>query len=434
MLLERHQSHGTDRVLQATASQMSQMVLSRYLHCSLGMLAAPCRVRRRFWSPPVPRLLCSQASGHQSQQLGAADSAHGSLQLNLDEDSNDAGQSQHASSDPASDVPQEEEVSEALHQQPSQSLQISAGADGESEDGDLYQGLIAADADNAHLKQSGYSLSEDELASVLEADPTEADAAASLHGDCADREQAVLEKERHSLDAGAQDILLTTQQPEDQQAPLYDGQSEPMHPVSPSLSRPMVEPLTLCIGSPESAGVISVVSAAQDMDVDIEATGDWSAGSEVEVRHDVGGLWAWQSAKLCAPVTPTTARVKVDYVTKFGSTCKDMSVQQLRLAPPARTYISTPRGVDRGSVVEVNMGHGRYVPAVVLHSSRQLQKPIPSMPSAEDKDGRHALAGIASALAADDDSGVRTHHNSHACEATKPDVSLAGQAVRCCTV
>lgn len=356
----------------------------------------------------------SQASAPQSQQHDVADSAHGSLRLTLDEDTKDVGQSQNASPDTASDPPQEE-ASEALHQQPSQSPTLSAGADAETVDGDSYQGLPASQphADSALVKQSGYSLSEDELASVLEADPIEADAAASLPGDWADREQAVPGREQNSLNADIHDAMpeeLTNQQPAPQQPSLQDGQSEPMQTASSRPSSPMSEPLGLCIGSPETAGDISVVSAAHDMDVDIEATDDWSTGSQVEVRQVTGSLWAWQSAKLCAPVTPTTTRIKVDYVTKFGSTCKDVSVQQLRPAPAASTYISHPREVDRGSLVEVNLGHGKFVPAIVLRSSRQLQKPVAPAGGEEDGD---TVADIAAALAADNGltpSGGLIHH------------------------
>ena len=244
------------------------------------------------------------------------------------------------------------------------------------DDADSYQGLPTSPpvVTSPYQKQSGYGASDDEMPSARslqgsEGGPDQTDAADSKQEPIGQQQTASLVPEQ----AVMADVQLNNLQAEqDNPSSAAEGTPKELQKASDMATNgPIAD--TAAVHQPsldnpchqaEHPGPDEGSLANTDMEVDAEAAPDASsAGAVVEIQHTEGTLWSWQSAKLCDTITPVTQSVQLAYLTPSGTTCRDVNMQQLRSIPPA---FSGTHSLQRGDVVEVNLGHDKFMCAIVV--------------------------------------------------------------------
>lgn len=269
----------------------------------------------------------------------------------------------------------------------------------EADDADSYQGLPTSQADlSPYQKQSGYSFSDDEVQPALSLHESEA---GFDQADAADGQQDGAEQQEKSNGAAELPNMGDREQDAEQQ------QQQASAAAAGSADAEVVQQRN-SVGGVDSTALLrqevtrlldlAVVSADSDMEIDIEAAEDWSAGSTMEVQHTEGSLWSWQSAKLCDTVTPQTDSITVTYATASGCTCRDVSVQQIRPVPPFTAQITSTLMVQRGDVVEVDLGDHKYLCAIVVSKPWHLQMPKLDLVALKAEECKTHVDEIAAAL------------------------------------
>lgn len=279
------------------------------------------------------------------------------------------------------------------------------------DDADSYQGLpdTTLTSISPVQKQSGYSLSDDDLpdisfASVCEGAHDEAGGADSrqdaseqqapaAEADAADGNQTVLdaplrqqEQTCPTTEQSTKPAELNSQPQLQQQKVAERPPNQLTNPELSSESQLQQQTITLSMSdatpAPQAADEApdvdvpmqlsqpEMVTSAPDMDVDIEATDDLSTGSHLELRHEKGISWSWQTAKLCGSIIPLSDSTQVSYFTALGAVTKTVKAQEVRPAPPASTQIFGFHLLQKGSIVEANLGHDKHMCAVVMSQPR----------------------------------------------------------------
>ncbi len=95
------------------------------------------------------------------------------------------------------------------------------------------------------------------------------------------------------------------------------------------------------------------------------------------VRSAAPGQWSWQMASLLSPGVPKSGTVGV--ILKAQPTDQSVKAElvdvgSLRRPPPLGTYVTDVSALHRGDVLEVDMGDGKYMCAVLVSKVKPLHK------------------------------------------------------------
>ena len=110
------------------------------------------------------------------------------------------------------------------------------------------------------------------------------------------------------------------------------------------------------------------------------------------------GQWSWQLASFQAAALPTSGLVSVTYKAPpselpFSVKSELVNVDNVRHMAPSDTYVKALSELQRGAAVEVNMGDGRFMCAVLVARTQHLQTAL-----GQQQGGKGSIQGFERAL------------------------------------